>query len=45
MPREKTLVPIEYEPGWALEMVSIFWRRENVLPVQGFEPLMRQPTA
>lgn len=42
--RKKTLVPTEYEPGWALEMVWTFWRRENVLPLAGFEPLIRQPT-
>jgi hypothetical protein len=31
-------VPIEEEVGWAAESVWMSWRRENFLPLPGFEP-------
>jgi len=39
---KKTVVPIQFEPGWALEIMWTFWRRKNVLPLAGFEPLIHQ---
>jgi hypothetical protein len=36
------LIPVRYDAWWAPELVWILWRRENLLPVVGFEP---QPVA
>jgi len=36
--RESTLVPIEWEDGWAMEHVWTFGKEKNVFPMPGFEP-------
>jgi len=41
-PRERPPVHVEWEAGWAPESA---WRRDNLLPLPGFEPWIIQPIA
>jgi len=37
-PWERTPEAIEYETGWAVESLWMFWRKEKSLTPAGFEP-------
>jgi hypothetical protein len=43
LPPEITPVPTEYEDGWATRSVYTLWKRENLLPLTGFERRTVQP--
>ena len=45
LPQEWTLVPTEYEAGWAAEPVLMFWSWKNLLVLLEFIPRITQPIA
>jgi len=44
-PLETTMVLTEQESGWAPELVWMFWRKQNLLPLQQFKPQANQTVA